>query len=185
MKPLDASLSLFFVRPSVRPSVRPFGFSLTHSLQVTTLLHSWRRKKFLGAWNSWLHDMERQRRAEQEAAMVEVQRAARGFVARRFVCHIHENKAAVRMQANARGFLGRRRAHALGEADRQDRAARLIQHQYRGYAGKLLGQQMMQAQREHKAASMIQVLRCALLCWTGLGCAAPRCAEAKSVVFLL
>jgi len=126
------------------------------SRKLTTMLRSWKRKRFLSAWNSWMMDLARQRRAEQEAGSCEVQRIVRGMLARILVRRIYEGEAAEQIQRVVRGFVGRRRAVGRRELKLRHDSARSIQRKYRSHVCKRLGAQMLDALRQHRSAVFIQ-----------------------------
>lgn len=126
------------------------------SRTLVNMFVNWKKKKCMTAWNSWMELVYFARHKEQTAASTNIQRIARGFIARAFVTMLRQLRAVVKIQQIVRGKLARLRVERIIENNRRNAAASYIQNRYRGFAGRKLLKVLLQARRDHLASIQIQ-----------------------------
>jgi hypothetical protein len=126
------------------------------SRSVLTMIKSWMTKKYLTAWNAWFMHVEYERREEQAAAAVEIQRVGMGYNVRYRLYMVKINAKATIIQQLARGFLAKRRVARIRLAKQEEDAANMLQRAYRGYAGREMAKAIVEAIKQDNAAALIQ-----------------------------
>ncbi|KAJ0401580.1 hypothetical protein P43SY_008655 [Pythium insidiosum] len=126
------------------------------SQKMTEIMARWKRKTQRRRFNKWRLECQLDARHELQSAAIEIQRVARGRLARRWRRRLQEHEAARVMQALVRGHLGRQNARRRRQAQREHAAATLLQRCYRGYSGKRAAKALFKVQRETLAARRIQ-----------------------------
>ena len=109
-----------------------------------------------GGWDKWVHVVQAERRKEQQAAAIHIERVARGFMGRRRVLNICTGRAAIEIQRVARGCLGRIKYKKIWWKWKRNWAASVIQLRYRGYQGRQLGKIIARQMKEEKSACILQ-----------------------------
>ena len=95
--------------------------------QTTSVLYEVMTRQFLRGWSPWIKKVHTEQRWEQEAAVTEIQRVARGFCGRRRAKRTRRFKATIVIQCMFRCFKARRRVRVRRAKMRFYRAAKRIQ----------------------------------------------------------
>ena len=126
------------------------------SRRLIKMVQEWDLKQLMSAYDKWHHTVMGMKKQELDACAIEIQKVARGFLARRRVGRMLKNKAAIQIQRVGRGMLGRKVAAAKRWEKKRHDAACLIQLRWRGYEGRKLGKIIKQKHREYEAACLLQ-----------------------------
>lgn len=126
------------------------------SQRLTALMARWRHRVTRRRLAKWQLEVTIMAREEWQSAAVELQRVARGLLARLRRRRLVQRIASTRLQALARGRLARALANRIRRVNLEHKSASLLQRCYRGYTGKRVAKALFRAQLEGRAACRIQ-----------------------------
>lgn len=106
----------------------------------------------------WAAAMRAERVLEVQAASVELQRVARGFLGREYARTVKQNRGAVAMQRIVRGCAGRARAARRARYLQELRAARTIETKYREFVWHRQAATLRKLRRHERAATTVQAI---------------------------
>lgn len=104
----------------------------------------------------WAGAMRAERVLEVQAAAVELQRAARGFLGRRRAERRRHDRAALAVQRVARGHAGRLRGARRARMMREWRAVRTIEQKYREFVWQRDAVKLLALKKKDRAATKVQ-----------------------------
>lgn len=114
-------------------------------------------RRRMRAWlRRWAGAMRAERVLEVQAAAVELQRAARGFLGRGRAREKRRSRAAVAVQRVARGRAGRLRGARRARMMRERRAVRTIEQKYREFVWQRNAVKLLALKKRHRAATKVQ-----------------------------
>eukprot|EP00605_Chrysophyceae_sp_TOSAG23-4_P000593 GSChrysophyteH1.ASY1.ANO1.670.1 assembled CDS len=135
-------------------------YTRAKSIEITTKVFSEALvRQYLKAWSPWLKSYAIQKRWEQEASAMELQRVARGFVGRRLALFRKKNVKAVYIQCMARVHRACKRVRHRRKFLRLRRAAVRIQEFFHLLVLKTKARKEVQRRRDLKAARATQALQ--------------------------
>lgn len=114
------------------------------------------RRRTRGWLRRWAAAMRAERVLEVQAAAVELQRAARGFLSRRRARGRRRDLAALGVQRVARGRAGRRRGARRARAMRERRAVQTIEQKYREFVWQRDAVKLLRLRKRERAATRVQ-----------------------------
>ncbi len=114
------------------------------------------RRRTRGWLRRWAAKMRAERVLEVQAAAVELQRVARGFLGRRRARGRRRDLAALGVQRVARGRAGRRRGERRARAMRERRAVQTIEQKYREFVWQRDAVKLLRLRKRERAATRVQ-----------------------------
>jgi hypothetical protein len=126
------------------------------SRRLIKMVQEWDLKQQMSAWDKWHHTVQHMRYEEQGENAIQIQKIARGYLARQRVGRMRKNFAAIQIQRVGRGMLGRKVASEKRWHKKRHDAACVIQNRWRGFEGRQLAKVIAKKKRELDAANTIQ-----------------------------